>query len=150
MLTSTSSSWSKKTSSNKKSSHPTHATVKLNLPSTSEKDPFSKSKKSMDKLMPYQLPTPKSKYINPNSRSMVLPSTLKIIHSPLTTLLMKMKLPMIFTRQRSNLYCQVCSKEVSLHALRTVKLVLVRLSQWTDCRNWQLSSFLTSLKKVSA
>ncbi len=150
MLTSTLNSWSKKISSNKKSFLPTHATAKLNLQSTSEKDLFLKSKKWMDKLMPSQLLILKSKYINPNTKSTALPNMLKTIHSLSITLSMKTKQQTIFIRQHSSLYCQVYLEGALWHALRTVKLVLVRLSQWTDYRSWQLNNFLTSLKKVSA
>lgn len=149
MLTSTSNLWSKKINSDKKSSLPTPATAKPNSPSMSENDPSLKSSKSMDKLMPFQLPTLKWKSINQNTKSTVLPSTLKTTHSLLITPSMKMRPLMIFTRQRSNLCYQVCSREVSWHVLHTVKLVPVRLSRWTDCRNWQLKSFTTLLKKVS-
>ena len=147
MSTLTSNSWSKKISSDKKSSLLTHATVKPNLQSMSESDPFSKSKKLMGKLTPFLQPTRRSRSTNQSTKSTELPNTLKIILLLSTTLSMKRRPQMTFTRQRWNLCCQVSSREELWPVLHTAKRVQVRLLRWMDSKNRQLKNFSTLRRK---
>jgi len=119
------------------------------LQSTSEKDRYSKSKKSTGKSMQFQQPTHKWKYTSQSTRSTASQSTYKTTHLLSIIHSTKTKLPMTFTKQPSSPYCQVWWKEESLHASPMVKQDLVRLSLWMGFKNWLLKNFSISQRKIT-